>query len=371
MREKFLILGLVLFTSALFSQDAIQTDWKLRNLKGKVKSYVLTGAFVKGFDKDIALSRNLTPSNTNSELSEAHFNKLGLIEKYKYESFNDRLKITNKVAKKNIISVFYDQVDLENKLKSTVEFGYPNQFPQNFYLPKVNFYYRFLDNPNINAVAKNHFQVYHNIHNRIEKIDYYRKFYSNYKDQQDSINTSENLLQPWTFVYNEDNRLAKINIKRKLKQQHIDIPFVSIQFNMTDCEVHFQYDNKNRIEKYSIFDMTNGRNLIIASVTYVYNEQKNYVESEKIYNSIPDAHYLSNVHNYEKKYNEHGDIIANLLYVEPEDEDLVRNKQKYLDTYYTYKYDKNNNWVRCKTYLEPKKRKRILNLKRKIRYFKD
>jgi hypothetical protein len=95
------------------------------------------------------------------------------------------------------------------------------------------------------------------------------------------------------------------------------------------------------------------------------------VKSEKIYKLVPDEYYLSNVHNYEKKYNEHGDLIASLLYVKSKDKDLVRNKQKYLDCYFAYTYDKNSNWISCKTYLKPKKSKPILTLYRKILYFED
>lgn len=371
MKEKILILILSLFPTALFSQNAIQTDWKKQNLKGKVKSYVLHGLFINGFDKSTALTRNLTPSGANFELSEVHFNKLGLTEKYKLDTFNDDLIINNENNKENTIYVFYDEIDLDNKLASVIQYKYPSQFPQNFYLPKVNFYFRFLDNPNIKSVAKNYFHVNYNNHKRVEKIDYYRKVYSNYIDQQDSINNAENLLQPWAFFYDENNRLEKIIVRRKPKQPHVDIPFVSMQFNMTVCEVHFEYDTKNRIAKYSIYNNTFGRNTIIASVTYVYNERKNYVKSEKIYKLVPDEFYLSNVHNYEKKYNEHGDLIASLLYVKSKDKDLVRNKQKYLDCYFAYTYDKNSNWISCKTYLKPKKSKPILTLYRKILYFED
>lgn len=372
--KKILILN-YLILSISFSQSPesnshkiLKTDLIDENLKGPVKSYNLTVKYLDLRNKNNNGNRIATPKG-NDENVFVEYNKYGLMTSSLLGVYNDSL-ILEPMESKYLIEYKYNEFDLIYKSKFSTPHDYPPILTQQFYciFPNRSDYHNF--DPKYPTVIKEVYAMnYDEDKNTLTDVVFFREIHhnNNLKANDKEVTNDKNIQNKWHYEYNSLGLLKKINIDR------INLGFImkylKNQIKFYKLEIAFEYDKQNRLIKYSIFDIDKKEE--IGSVVYSYNPKYGYVESETIYQKYSGEYYLSNVHYRTLKYNKQGDLIANLLQVEPKDEQLVRIKQLYLDKFYEYSYDKNDNWIECKIRVNNPSSEVSAIMERKIEYFKE
>lgn len=376
--KKILIINFIILSISCFSQSPknsshkiLKTDLTDENLKGTVKSYHLTVKYLDLRNKNNNGNRIATPKGYDENVF-VEFNKSGLMTSSLLGVYNDSLEL-EPMESKDLIEYKYNEFDLIYKSKLTSQYDYPPTLSQQFnhIFPDRSDYYKYDDDPESSSVVKNVYGLnFDENKNSINDMVFFRHIYYGSKSEANEKEplTNQNIQNKWHYDYNSAGLLKKINITKE-SDLDVIIKYFRYQLKTNNTEITFEYDKQNRLIKYSVFSVAKDKKEEVGSVVYSYNPKYGFVESETIYQKYPDEYYLSNVHY--RTYNKQGDLIANLLQVEPKYEQLVRKKQLYLDKYYEYNYDENDNWIECKIRVNNPTSEISAIMERKIQYFKD
>lgn len=375
-----LIFTFQFFTFQCFSQtrknnstkNILASDLTAENLKGPVKSYHLDVRYVDPGNKYNSANRIATPKGT-VENAFVEYNRDGLMTQSLLGTYNDSLMVLEPMKSEDLTFYTYNEYDLVYKKALSGRQEFSPMLDQRFYsIHPDNSHYR-KNHPALkDAVHEIYGLNYDEDEKNITDAVFYRTITPNIKlegnENQDL--DDKNLKDKWHFEYNEKDLLKKIKMQRDFSLDFIT-KYFRFQIKTLKAEILFDYDAKERLIKYTVFTVKGDVKEEIGSVKYSYNERNGFVETESLFKKYPDEYYLSNVHNYTRKYNKQGDLIASLLHVEPKDEELVRVKQLYLDKYYEYEYDQYDNWIECKIRVNDPKSEISAVMKRKIEYFVD
>ncbi len=168
-----------------------------------------------------------------------------------------------------------------------------------------------------------------------------------------------------SFFYNEKDQVINQKIvsgpenEKQIKSHSFNALNTEYGF-CNDLQLKYKYDNRGRMTQALFY----GDGQTISKEDYIYHATKDYVEKVKFYVTGPGE--ISNpTKNFEKTYNEQGDVIEKEFILDFPEQDLSVKK-----IYYTYEYDSNNNWIKCNMYLEgTKEAEPTLVAERKIEYY--
>ena len=378
--NKKITLLLLIFAFQCFAQtrknnitkNILASDLTSENLKGPVKSYHLEVRYVDLNNKYNNANRIATPKG-NAENVFVKYNRDGLMTQSLLGTYNDSLLVLEPMEQKDLVLYNYNEYDLVYKKALAGGQEFPSMLDQRFYTI----------HPNKSSYRQNHSALKDAVHEiyglnydedqkNITDAVFYRTLTPNKKlEGNENVDLDDkNLKDKWHFEYNEKGLLKKIKMQRDSSLDFI-IKYFRFQIKTLKAEIIFDYDAKDRLIKYTVFTIKDDVREEIGSVKYSYNERNGFVETESLFKKYPDEYYLSNVHNYTRNYNKQGDLIASLLQIESKDEELVRVKQLYLDKYYEYTYDQNDNWIECKIRVNSPESEVSAIMKRKIEYFVD
>lgn len=355
---------------AVKNSNGLKTDLRSNNLKGNVQSYTLRIEYVEGYDKTLGQTRVVTPGGEISENAFVEYNKAGQMINSLIGSFDDNLKF-NSYDLSYMISYKYHDKDIKLKRRPAAKFKVPNNFPQEFYAAYPDFCLYYRDTTRLKLGVIEIYRTEYDKKSNLNEVIKFRKFYNKIDtkvfddgNEMRKLLADENKQQHWKYEYDNTGRLKKCTIY-KLGMNDIPLQYFRESIRSPRTDVIFNYDPADRLNNYTLYDSNKNK---IGSVTYTYDEKDNGV-SELIYKSDPPEYYLASVHYRERKYNEQGDLIADLLKVEPEFEELVRVKQKYNDKYFVYEYDSNFNWIKCDIYLNTLSSEKVCTMYREIKYY--
>lgn len=370
----FLILNVAGFSQASKNnlQKILYSDLQDENLKGPVKFYHLTAKYIDLKNKYNNENRIATPKGKYYENVFVEYNKYGLKTKSLMGLFNDSLELEPK-GLEDLDVYKYSEYDLIYKNKRTSKQDYPSMLSQQFYrIPANTSVYRESAVELRGAVHEIYGMNYDEDNRYITDRVLYRTVNKGKKleDDENEDLYDKNLKSKWHFEYSSSGLLKKISVGGEYKLQDIIVTY-NYERKPVKAEIVFDYDKKDRLLKYTVFTIVEKVKEEIGFVKYDYNSKDGFAESESIFQKYPEEYYLSDVHNYTRKYNKQGDLIANLLHVEPKDEELVRKTQLYLDKYYEYKYDEHDNWIECKIRVNDPSSEVSAIMERKIEYFTD
>lgn len=374
--KKILILTCLILNISCFSQSSennshkiLKTDLIDENLKGPVKSYNLTVKYLDLRNKNNNGNRIATPKGDDENVF-VEYNKYGLMTSSLLGIYNDSL-VLEPMESRNLIDYKYNEYDLIYKSKFSIPHNYPPMLTQQFYhiFPNRSDYYNY-DQKYAPVVNEVYAMNYDEDKNTLTDVVFFRESHhkNDLKANDNEVTNYKNIKNKWHYEYNSLGQLKKIKIERKINLGFI-IKYFKHQIKSYSPEITFEYDKQNRLIKYSVFDIDKKEE--IGYVAYSYDPKYEFVESETIYQKYSGEYYLSNVHYYTLKYNKQGDLIANLLQVELKDEQLVRKEQLYLDKFYEYNYDENDNWTECKIRVNNPTSEISAIMNRKIEYFKE
>lgn len=368
-----LIFSLQCFAQTAKNKPQLASDLMEENLKGPVKSYQLKVHYVTPYGRYNNANRIATPKGEGENVFAA-YNKDGLLTKSLFGIYDDkRLELEGMDAKDSITYVYSDY-DLIYKKGLLGRREFPSMLDSRFYTIDANRCHYYKNNPIMNSVHEIYGLGYNDDKKQITDRAFYRAFTSSKKlegSEKEDLD-DKNLKDKWHFEYDTKGLLRKIRMQRDSGLFDFIIKYFRYQLKRTlKVEILFDYDLKGRLIKYTVFSFKNDVKEEIGSVKYAYNIQYGFAETESIFYKYPDQYYLSNVHNYTHKYNKQGDLIASLLHVDPKDEMLVRHEQLYLDKFYEYTYDQNDNWIECRIRVNNRESEVSAIMERKIEYYTD
>ncbi|MEN2416248.1 hypothetical protein [Flavobacterium mesophilum] len=129
-----------------------------------------------------------------------------------------------------------------------------------------------------------------------------------------------------------------------------------------DLHWRYAYDTLGRITQVKLIDDSS----VVAMQDYIYHPDKDYVETVKSYGHDLELTF-KNYSRSIKTYNEQGDLIKIEAIPDAPQKFVIRN----MVYYYTYEYDKHNNWIKCNMFLEGTDLgEPTLIAERKIEYYK-
>lgn len=137
-----------------------------------------------------------------------------------------------------------------------------------------------------------------------------------------------------------------------------------------DAHLSYKYDDKDRVIETSL----NCGTTVVQKDEYIYHPEKNYVVTIKRFIIDPSmaGYYKQNTVLH---YNEHGDMIE-INHINNPRESWDKQPE-YTTTWdggpltmkYDYEYDRHNNWIKCRMYLEENKDEPTIIAERVIEYY--
>ena len=166
------------------------------------------------------------------------------------------------------------------------------------------------------------------------------------------------------FLYNKKNQVVVLKItpgEYGKNMGHYN-DFATESPYCQDLQLKYAYDSKGRITQVIMF----GCGKIVAQEDYKYDNSKNYVSEVKRYRCGLGSDDYKNTISF---YNELGDIIKKELNpINPNENSIRESKYRYYD----YEYDKHNNWIRCRMFLEGNHEgEPSIILEREIEYYNE
>jgi hypothetical protein len=130
-----------------------------------------------------------------------------------------------------------------------------------------------------------------------------------------------------------------------------------------DVELRYSYDNQDRMTRVVFY----GCEKIVLQEDYVYNDTQDYVEQVTYFMNGRLAGFVLPTTRFVKKFNQYGDVVETNYIPDYEGQ----SDPKMRPHYYTYEYDKHNNWIKCYMYLEgTKEGEPTMIAERQIEYYK-
>lgn len=149
-----------------------------------------------------------------------------------------------------------------------------------------------------------------------------------------------------TYNYDARGNVNRLNIQTK-QQRPIPFHFLDTETGFCpDLHASYEYDSKNRMTQVTY----NGCNDTLAFEKYIYEQKKGYVSKRTRYIKSGRRSWTHLTNTMIFYHNENGDIIQK----EYEHEVTPSHMRFPKSIYYSYEYDKYNNWVKCYIYMEGK-----------------
>jgi hypothetical protein len=196
---------------------------------------------------------------------------------------------------------------------------------------------------------------------------------------KDTIQKNEDLEHRTLFTYNDKGQVISQKIIADKRQTEASDDFENFKKGISDhrssyywgsynycadLQLKYKYDVLGRITQFILYDCDE----IASQEDYSYHTIQDYVEKIKYHVTGPEAKISYGTHNFERTFNEEGDMIKMEFipdFVRPTEDD-----KPILEYYYTYEYDSHNNWIKCNIYMEGvKEGEPSLVAERKIEYY--
>lgn len=332
----------------------ITTDLKRMELKGPVRTHFFAYTYVKpGLNNYLDQYVKLKNYVKGAGAGYVEFNEQGMV-KFLRSRFYD--SINQKIDRSELDCYEYSNKDIALKSKYK-----PLNLEDNEDLVKLNKVVWWhctkvsneTEDDGILFVYKYKFDNENKI---IEELEY-----SPYHEQIDSEPSIEDLFAKTVYKYDKSNKLVEKIIlagENRIGEQYF---IMDATFGLgSDIKVLYEYDNNGKLTKKTA--KKDGK--VYAEEVYSYNPEKQFIESVKKYV------YGISGYDFSKMiitYNEYGDMIQFEYDV---DEIMISSGlSKY--RYYEYEYDKHNNWIKCKMYLQGDRNEPTIIAERKIEYYND
>lgn len=315
-------------------------------------------------------SYNDLPKGGNFEFYENGLIKIS--SRYSYKA--DSLNIFRPINEKKASNYEYNDEDIKklSSLNTNLKY-YQNVYTDLLYYEPSYDAYSYPSDGDLEKELFEYINIYsHDNKGRVKEKRYYSIWHMDdfipYKKAKE-----EDLFYTITFHYNEKEQVIKQkifsgnkDIGDNYKQIYLLFEHIALDNNGGKIEVHYKYDEQERITQVSLYDF-NEKEPLIGRSDYTYHPTKDYVEKvENFYEyglsilDFPTKRWISN-------YNEQGDIIKREFVMDSPDQSTFNTATRFYD----YEYDQYNNWIKCYLYLEGKKVKGdpTLIAERKIEYY--
>lgn len=149
-----------------------------------------------------------------------------------------------------------------------------------------------------------------------------------------------------TYSYDTRGNVKRLDIQTK-QERPINFHFLDTETGFCpDLHASYEYDSKNRMTQVTYI----GCNDTLAFEKYTYEQKKGYVSKRTRYIKSGRRSWTHLTDTMIFYHNENGDIIQK----EYEREVTPSHMHFPKSIYYSYEYDKYNNWVKCYIYMEGK-----------------
>ena len=360
--------------------SAIETDLDYYNLKGKVKE--LTTNLERNYPDtiDIPTLRQYEMQNNLAYLDKVPlgkylFDKRGFLRK-SFRRFNDSVgygPIDRQSSSRDINIYNYSKKDYKQKSKHTLFKTYkiPVFNPYNI---RINYKLISLEDLEGSVQEKKDYMYYSYIYIYNDKklqnkiVEYNRKGYITEEEKEPNL-----FKEKYTYTYDSIGRITAVNYitfenimhekdpNFPLGTKYIDHLWIGV-YAAAILKYTYKYDEQDRITQVQLFE---DEDKVWQEEYYYKNEAerpyklKRYIDGQGSY----DKYLTDYATEYYTKY---GDITR------AEDYDNEGNLKR--TRFYDYTYDKYNNWIECKMYLEGDKERTeqpAIVARREIEYYKD
>lgn len=242
--------------------------------------------------------------------------------------------------------------------------------------------YLYMDRNNLeetNRLFKDIYIYFYDKKGRVIKKDEYAVLSTRFDEKKNYKYTKDDLFITVLYKYDAKNRVIEQRViggNMAKKDSPLPFEFLDTHAYLVDEEVKisYKYDNKNRLTQIKFF----GEGMLLGEENYTYHPTKGYLMT-KLKMVEGTAAFVNENQRFILTYNEYGDIIkrenlpdfpeqvfTNNVYEQPFKTSITKFR------YYTYEYDKYNNWIKCYMFLEgTPDRKPSLIAERKIEYYNE
>lgn len=367
-----IIIIFLVFTFQLFGQEkdekysGVFLDKNQWNLKGPVhKSYFRYSSLKDSLPKIFKKERFLVMNDYRGKRPNyLEFNRDGfqIVQKekdffYPFDSID---------YKYGIITLFQPEMKDYNKKKqyrSTLNPLMPTYSSELFiHVNRDWSQYLYMDRNNIeetNRLFKDIHTYFYDKKGRVVKKNEYVVYPTRFDENKNYKYTKDDLFITVLYKYDDKNRVIEQRViggNMAKKDSPLPFEFLDTHAYLVDEEVKisYKYDNKNRLIQIKFF----GEGMLLGEEDYTYHPTKGYLMT-KLKMVEGTAAFVNETQRFILTYNEYGDIIkrenlpdfpeqvfTNNVYEQPFKTSITKFR------YYTYEYDKYNNWIKCYMFLE-------------------